>query len=63
MTAPLIAWAAVAPDGTINAGTVRTRRGEAWFALEYWISTNRRSAYRAGWRVVPVEIRAKEDGK
>lgn len=63
MAAPLLAWAAMAPDGTLKVWTMRTHSAAVWQVVEKQITgETRRWNERAGWRVVQVEIRVKEDG-
>lgn len=63
MPEPLLAWAAVAPDGTIKRNVISSDKsmvqGYATYASGNY---SWRYAKRAGWRVVQVEIRVKEDG-
>lgn len=71
MPDPVHAWAAVAPDGAIEPNTLATRAGTARSEVSNWLfrepnESHRqgwRRAYRAGWRVVPVEIKVMEGQK
>lgn len=65
MPDPVHAWAAVAPDGRIDLRTVRADEQHVWWLLPNFAGTTnaeeeQQAAYRAGWRVVRVEIRAME---
>ena len=62
MPEPLLAWAAVAPDGKIKIESISHSEQEAWVMIGCRTSSSQRHAYRVGWRVVPVEIRVMEDG-
>jgi len=65
---PVRAWAAVAPDGTLLAKTISQSRADVMVTVQYKFShTGDASAWavavRAGWRVVPIEIRVMEESR
>lgn len=66
---PVPAWAAVAPDGTLEPDSVRKSEiaarnyiGARFAYPQEFLSKAVVRVYRAGWRVVRVEIRVMEDG-